>query len=710
MSKANLRFSTEILKRFGEELNPNPDQGILELVKNAYDANALACTVELLNTNTEGGIVRVTDTGDGMDEDDIINGWLILGESSKSPNAVTRLGRSPVGNKGLGRLAALRMGTKASLITRPLDITETMSDSHGKGRSERPASSHSVNHSLPEHTLVIDWTEFDHAKVVEDVSLDLQTVYLETEAKAGTIIEIAGLKAALSPIDVKRLARGILLLTDPFEDNPLGFKVELKVPEFADLEQLVRQRYFNEAEFHLVAEVNDQGIGNATVYDFKGEELYSTDHEGLRKNRNVNYKCPAAKFDLWVFLLSGDKFTAKTAGLTEVKEWLKHFGGVHLYIRGFRVSPYGDPANDWLDMNVSRTSSPELRPSTITSIGRLSVSDEHGVLQQKTDRSGIIEGEAFHELQLFAKEALAWLARRRLDERDRQHAEQRVEAPKDVDKAKEGLDAAIKSLPPKARSVIAEKMAVYDRARTREASALRKEVQLYRTLSTAGITSSVFAHESTHPVRVIKDSINQIERRARQLLGDNFGSKLESPVNRIKRQVATLHAFGIVTLGVVDHDKRRLGRVEIHTTIQNVLSTFAPVLEDRQVEVTLRLYSGNPYLRASEAAIESIVTNLLVNGLKALEEGPTGKKKIEISTEVLANRISLRVQDNGPGIKDISLKDIWLPGESTRENGTGLGLSIVRDSARDLGGKVSAKVTSDLGGAEFIVEVPILGA
>src|SRR6266481_4950067 len=124
MSEANLRFSPEILKRFGEELNPNPDQGILELVKNAYDANALTCTVELTGTNVIGGTIHVKDTGDGMDEEDILNGWLILGESSKSAEGITRLGRSPVGNKGLGRLAALRMGAKSTLVTRPMQESE----------------------------------------------------------------------------------------------------------------------------------------------------------------------------------------------------------------------------------------------------------------------------------------------------------------------------------------------------------------------------------------------------------------------------------------------------------------------------------------------------------------------------------------------------------------------------------------------------------
>ena len=139
MNGARLRFSTEIVKRLGEELNPSLDKGVLELVKNAYDADATQCRVELLNTNGPGGTVTVKDNGDGMTVSDIVNGWLVLGKSTKTQRQRTRLGRIPAGSKGLGRLAALRMGTRALMTTRP--------------RGEKGS----------EHGLLIDWEGFDAA-------------------------------------------------------------------------------------------------------------------------------------------------------------------------------------------------------------------------------------------------------------------------------------------------------------------------------------------------------------------------------------------------------------------------------------------------------------------------------------------------------------------------------------------------------------------
>src|SRR5260221_10833038 len=119
MTDARFRFAADILRRLGEELNPSPDQGIIELVKNAYDADALKCRVELDNVDRPSGTVRVIDDGDGMTATDIVNGWLVLGRSTKTSTSTTRRGRRPAGSKGLGRLAALRLGTQAAVATRP---------------------------------------------------------------------------------------------------------------------------------------------------------------------------------------------------------------------------------------------------------------------------------------------------------------------------------------------------------------------------------------------------------------------------------------------------------------------------------------------------------------------------------------------------------------------------------------------------------------
>lgn len=150
MSETRLRFSKEILFRLGEELNPGPDKSILELVKNSYDADARDCTIELTDTDRPGGTLRICDDGDGMDAEGIREGWLVLGRSLKCPQKRTRLGRIPTGTKGLGRLAALRMGSATTLTSRPR-------------RNEGN-----------EYCVRIDWSAYDDVELVDDVVLSIE--------------------------------------------------------------------------------------------------------------------------------------------------------------------------------------------------------------------------------------------------------------------------------------------------------------------------------------------------------------------------------------------------------------------------------------------------------------------------------------------------------------------------------------------------------
>ncbi len=688
MAKANLKFSTDIIIRLGEELNPSPDQSILELVKNSYDADARNCIIELTNTGASGGTVKVCDDGDGMNLPHIKDGWLVLGRSRKNIKTRTRLGRIPAGSKGLGRLAALRMGSKTLLCTRPRVPPQK------------------------QYQLDIDWSVFDKADLVEEVDLLIESSACPKKNKPGTEIILSKLKHRITRSDVKKLARSLLLLADPFTDNPEGFQPILRAPEFVDLEKLVKRRYYDDAEYHLVAEVNKKGEATAFVKDWKGAELFSADHKELsKKSKGSKYICPSAKFDLWVFILNSIAFSTRNTTLTEVKNWLQVFGGVHLYQNGLRVSPYGNPGNDWLDMNLRRARSPEERPSTNTSIGRVSVFDTSALLTQKTDRSGFIESDGFLELRRFATDMLDWMALRRMELAEKRRAKARAIAPKRAAKSKTTVQEAIKNIPKSAQGTVQAAFNKYHNAKEKEVTNLRKEVQLYRTLSTAGITAATFAHESGgNPIKAIAVSIGTIGTRCKRLLSKKrYDGELAKPVERIKESTKALKVLGIATLELLDYEKRRTGRVEVHKIVHAITKTLAPFLKVRNVKIIKELASGNPYLRGSDAAIESILTNLLNNSIVWLEDVPKKKRVVVIRTSIEGDVLILNVLDSGPGINDISSKDIWLPGQTTRPNGTGLGLTIIKDAVVDLGGNVQAVEQGELGGAEFIVELPILG-
>ncbi len=349
MSRTHIRFSADILRRLGEELNPHLDKGVVELVKNSYDADATWCRVELLGTDRGGGAIKVTDNGDGMTPAEIERGWLVLGSSTKDAARLTRLGRIPAGSKGLGRLAALR---------------------------------------------------------------------------------------------------------------------------------------------------------------------------------------------------------------------------VH--------------------------------------------------------RSGPIR-----------QSALDWMANRRLEAAEQRRTRARGNVSTTMEKAEQVVRTAIGNLPPSSRMPLEAAFKQYHWSSKREADTLRKEAQLYRTLSTAGITAATFAHESSgNPIKVIRQSIDALARRARKMLGDRYEDSLGRPVTGIQRAVRSLAVLGNATLRLLDHDKRRLARVDLHDVVREVVDTFRPFLDGRNVAATVRLCPGAPYVRGSRAAVESIVTNILNNSLTAFESAGTMGRRIELATSI----------------------------------------------------------------------------
>lgn len=671
----SIRFAPDILARLGEELVPHLDIGIVELVKNAFDADARNCAVYLEDIDRPGGTLRVADDGVGMDRDAIRDGWLVLGRSGKAQQARTPGGRVPAGDKGLGRLAALRLGRRVELETRPASR---------QGTAWR---------------LALNWADYDAVKVVEEVQHPITVS--PTDQAPGTDIVVKGLRRALGRPEVERLARALVLLNDPFvADN--GFKVSLAGSGFAELEARVKDAYFDAADYHLVASLDAQGMAAFQAWDGSGRLLWSqAAHPG-----RPPYQTVEVSFEIWIFILEAKRFSPKNVTLSEVREWLKVTGGVHLYHQGMRVSPYGDSGHDWLDMNLARTRSPEERPSTGTTIGRVQVVDPQGRLRQKTDRSGFIEDQAFLDLRRFAQDALEWLAGCRLKEKEGVRRKSREGAPRELKAARRELKRALEVLPSAEATRLNEAIAAVERAQQQQIAALSEDVQLYRTLATVGVTTSVFAHETDKAVHSISSLADSVELRAKLA---NMWEKVQDPVTIIRRHAMALAAWTSLPLSLLERKKRSRGPLDLNQCTRELVRQLRLYFDEAGVPVALELSEGQLSIIATVAEVEAVLANLLVNALKALQvpEVRSRPREIRVQTERLSSVALLRVLDSGGGIQGIGLDDIWLPGRTAFPEGSGLGLTIVRDICQDLGGRVWAEPQGELGGATFVVEFPI---
>lgn len=682
---SGFRFAPSILVRLGEELVPNLDQAIIELIRNSYDADAEECAVEIKLDPVNGGTIVISDDGFGMTANQILNNWLVLGGSSKESSKLTPNGRRTVGDKGLGRLAALRAGSSVEMITRHKD--SPMDEAH---------------------SITIDWSKYDNAKIVEEVGLPLRK---STRAEPGTTTILKGIRRTLGKGETDRLGRSIILLTSPFHGKS-DFKVKLIAPDFPELESRVRNGYLDDAEYVLRANLLADGTGCAEVLDFKGDILYSassSEWPNKKTNFPTNYNAPPATFELYSFVFNKNSFAGRGSTIGEIKNWLKVIGGVHFYHRQFRVPPYGDPGHDWLDMNLSRARSPEERPSTNTSVGRVIVDDPEGILKQKTDRFGFIESEEFFEIRRFAKDALDWLARRRLRDAEARRDLQKQQPNTQPAEARSALlDTISQSLPATEKEKAIKALDQLEKTFKKELTAIREDLILYRSLATAGTTAAVFAHEIGKPIRTIAGNEKTIRRRIKKHCEANIVPLIEPSLDLIASGSEKLTRFASMQIDFLKREKRRQGTVNINKVVQTLHSLWCPILEDAKIELLVNpCRTDDALIYGAEALVETIITNCLSNSISAFERAGarTKDRQIKITVNIEANTAVIEIKDNGPGI-NMDINEIWLPGRTTRQEGTGFGLTIVKDSVLDLGGKYSA--STDQSGAVFKFLFPLL--
>jgi signal transduction histidine kinase len=112
-----------------------------------------------------------------------------------------------------------------------------------------------------------------------------------------------------------------------------------------------------------------------------------------------------------------------------------------------------------------------------------------------------------------------------------------------------------------------------------------------------------------------------------------------------------------------------------------------------------------PRSYADKNLIEEMVLNLLNNAAEAMKTMEAGKN-IAVASFVEGDHIIIEVSDSGPGVSQENRNKILDPYFTTKHEGTGIGLSLCHRIITDHGGSLTVS-DSELGGAEFRIEIPI---
>ena len=108
-------------------------------------------------------------------------------------------------------------------------------------------------------------------------------------------------------------------------------------------------------------------------------------------------------------------------------------------------------------------------------------------------------------------------------------------------------------------------------------------------------------------------------------------------------------------------------------------------------------------VEADEGLLEEALLNLVKNAIEALESG--GRVRV-VARRAGRHGLELLVEDDGPGIPDYVLPNVFKPFYTTREQGTGIGLALCKKIVDAHGGEIRAG-RSSLGGASFTILLPL---
>jgi signal transduction histidine kinase/TolB-like protein len=200
-------IAAAVVFRLGEELITDVVQALVELVKNSYDADASWARVTITTPKNASsgapetiGEIVVEDDGNGMDADDFQRGWLMIADSAKKSmkdsGKTTRKKRTPVGDKGLGRLGVQRLGHDVEIVSRIRD----------------PAAE--------ELRLVFSWRDFLEARRLSDVPVQLEA-QSRSWKRSGTKIVVRDLKNPDQWVGKHartKLQRSLSELISPFQE------------------------------------------------------------------------------------------------------------------------------------------------------------------------------------------------------------------------------------------------------------------------------------------------------------------------------------------------------------------------------------------------------------------------------------------------------------------------------------------------------------
>jgi signal transduction histidine kinase len=701
--KASMQARVRLLRIIGEELISDEPVAVVELAKNSYDADASRVTIRF-----EGAVgarpssISVTDDGHGMDEDAIEKAWLEPGTSYKRTRNLSPKGRKLQGAKGIGRFAAARLAEKMLLETSSESKATTI-------------------------TLLIDWGSLDDEMLLDDIEVEYEVASQAPGAK-GTSIVLEGIRKEWTEVDYADLKSRLERLVSPFGDVT-DFKIFLNSEATGDTDiEVEPPKLLLKPKYVLDVEVSDEGLATGTV-KVDGQVVKTLSNDPLpdlprpqssksKKDKTATAISPAEIGDsdepepcgpfklqvrAWDRDLSGLDPLAKQLDTTvaDVRSTLNNFCGVSIYRDGFRVYPYGQRGDDWLNLDVRSRLNPGMRLSNNQIVGAIRISrDDNPNLVDRSSREGMIRNRAHSDLEARVKRALMVLEEERYKARPKPKSDQGRVEPMfelfDLQPTIEKLQQEFGSSHTAVRLV--------RQAETQIKEGVERIQDIYsRLLASAGLGHLIdlVIHEIGAPLGKIARQVGILEKAVGEL-PEPKREAVRSDLDKIRSWCTQINSLRDRLDPNTPAKRGKRVDFDVFDEIRGTIDLFEAIIRKQQVTVKVAPQHGQINVRMPQSALSQVLANLMDNALYWLsrKHGVGGGGEILIEAGPLSSGFYVRVQDDGPGVPEDAKDLIFEPYYTRKESGMGLGLYIARLVIEPYG-RLVQDGDSDLGGASF---------
>ncbi|MEO9469518.1 sensor histidine kinase [Parasphingorhabdus sp.] len=660
--------------------------------------------------------ITISDTGSGMSLEQLSDVFLVIGTGSRKKDIDSAIERGDndtpyLGEKGIGRLSAMRLGEKLSVRT------ATEDESHY-------------------NRIDIDWADFDDAsKMIEDIKIEPRKGKKKSKGDySGTDIRIQKLNADWSEKRVDRLAiDDFSLLANPLakkSKQPIAVFWNKKRVHFRRLEKsflshanaLIRGSYRvkdGNPELELRIELVNLGFDHpkeisieTATSDVLHGALVGLKAKRRRMNkRDLDYsalkRIGPFDFELHWFNRSILRKGKSTGEYDALRNLLDQWKGVRLYRDNFRVYPYGSEDNDWLELDKTALQSKGYALNRLQLVGQVEIGRlKNPKLVDQTNREGLRQTPE----EAILKETVEFAVERLRDEMNRITAEQKgakeifVSDETQTIALEKRMKSAIRSIgkvvPKEHRDAVEElelmreEFARYaSRARDRVAD-MEKDADQMLAMAGIGLMVEVVAHELTRSAEDALDVLNNLKRKT---VPEDVRRRLESlraSMTSISKRLRILDPLSVT-------GRQRSERFDLNELVTDLVDAHEAQFTRHKVAVQLHCPERPVKILAVKGMVVQVLENLISNSLywMAIEKDRKMIFAPELTILVESDPPRIRFSDNGPGIpkqyKDrifdlfFSLKD--------KNRRRGLGLFIAKEAAEHKGGSLTldTDVTND---------------